>query len=59
LWRRFGGGTNEDIAVQLAASEDTVKHHMSNIADKVTHRWSWPHSRSITRSSKTGADHPD
>jgi len=29
------GGSNKDIAAQLAISEDTVKHHMSNIFDKV------------------------
>jgi two-component system nitrate/nitrite response regulator NarL len=29
------GGTNKDIAGQLAIAEDTVKHHMSNIFDKV------------------------
>jgi two-component system, NarL family, nitrate/nitrite response regulator NarL len=29
------GGSNKDIASQLAISEDTVKHHMSNIFDKV------------------------
>lgn len=29
------GATNKDIAAQLAIAEDTVKHHMSNIFDKV------------------------
>jgi two-component system nitrate/nitrite response regulator NarL len=29
------GGTNKDIASLLTISEDTVKHHMSNIFDKV------------------------
>lgn len=29
------GSSNKDIASQLAISEDTVKHHMSNIFDKV------------------------
>ncbi len=29
------GASNKDIAVKLAISEDTVKHHMSNIFDKV------------------------
>lgn len=29
------GSSNKDIAAQLAISEDTVKHHMSNIFDKV------------------------
>ena len=29
------GGTNKDIAAQLTISEDTVKHHMSNIFDKM------------------------
>lgn len=29
------GASNKDIAVQLSISEDTVKHHMSNIFDKV------------------------
>lgn len=29
------GGTNKDIAATLAIAEDTVKHHMSNIFDKV------------------------
>ena len=29
------GSSNKDIASQLAISEDTVKHHLSNIFDKV------------------------
>jgi two-component system nitrate/nitrite response regulator NarL len=29
------GRTNKDIAAHLAIAEDTVKHHMSNIFDKV------------------------
>ena len=29
------GFTNKDIAAQLRISEDTVKHHLTNIFDKV------------------------
>ena len=30
-----GGHTNKEIARQFSLSEDTVKHHLSNIFDKV------------------------
>jgi DNA-binding NarL/FixJ family response regulator len=29
------GLTNRDIATQLSVAEDTVKHHLSNVFDKV------------------------
>jgi two-component system nitrate/nitrite response regulator NarL len=29
------GLTNRDIASQLSIAEDTVKHHLSNVFDKV------------------------
>jgi two-component system nitrate/nitrite response regulator NarL len=55
------GGTNKDIAAQLTISEDTVKHHMSNIFDKVG-----VHSRLelavfalYHKVVETGAEHPD
>jgi DNA-binding NarL/FixJ family response regulator len=30
----IAGSTNKDIAASLSLSEDTVKHHLSNIFDK-------------------------
>jgi two-component system nitrate/nitrite response regulator NarL len=55
------GGTNKDIAAQLTISEDTVKHHMSNIFDKMG-----VHSRLelavfalYHKVVDTGTEHPD